>query len=234
MAQSITAHGGGATKASFGTTTRTTRALLACGVVAGPLFAVTGIVQMLTRPGFDIRRYPLSILSNGDLGWIQITNFEVTGILYLAFAIGMWRALHPGRAGTWGPLLVGVYGLGMIGAGMFTLDPGNGFPPGTPPGPGTLSWHGVIHLVVSSVAFYAMIATCFVHARRFAGLGQSGWAACSVAAGVYFFLGIVGSLVTGGRPWFFLVNFGLSVLIVLMWATALAARLRTELTGSTD
>ena len=38
-----------------------------------------------------------------DLGWIQITTFVVTGLLWVAFAVGMRRVRHPGRGGTWGP-----------------------------------------------------------------------------------------------------------------------------------
>ena len=210
-------------------TSTTTRVLLACGLVAGPLFAIVGIAQMLTRPGFNILRHPLSVLSNGDLGWVQITNFEIAGLLYVGFAVGTWRLLHPGRAGTWGPLLLGIFGLGMIGAGIFVLDPGLGFPPGTPQAaPQSLSWHGGLHLLTSSIAFASLIAACFVFARRFAGLQQTGWAGYSVATGVYFLVGILGSLLSGGQP-LFLVNFGISVLLALTWATALAARLTREL-----
>ena len=57
-----------------------TRTLLACGVVAGPLYIVVGVIQMLIRPGFDIRRHELSLMSNGDLGWIQISNLVLTGL----------------------------------------------------------------------------------------------------------------------------------------------------------
>ena len=41
--------------------------------------------------------HPLSLLSLGDLGWIQIANFVVTGLLVTACAIGMRRVLHPAR-----------------------------------------------------------------------------------------------------------------------------------------
>jgi hypothetical protein len=51
--------------ASSKTTTKLTRALLTCGVIAGPLYIVLGVIQMLIRPGFDIRRHALSLLSNG-------------------------------------------------------------------------------------------------------------------------------------------------------------------------
>ncbi|HEV2894210.1 MAG TPA: DUF998 domain-containing protein, partial [Actinomycetota bacterium] len=62
--------------------TRTSR-LLACGIVAGPLFLAIGLTQAFTRDGFDLSRHPLSLLSLGDLGWVQIANFVVTGALFI-------------------------------------------------------------------------------------------------------------------------------------------------------
>lgn len=50
--------------------------LLACGIVTGPLYIALGLMQMLIRPGFDPTRHDLSLMSNGDLGWIQISNFR--------------------------------------------------------------------------------------------------------------------------------------------------------------
>jgi Protein of unknown function (DUF998) len=145
--------------------TSATRALLAGGVVAGPLFILVGLLQAFTREGFDLRRHPLSLLSNGDLGWIQITNFVVTGLLFTGAAVGMRRVLHPGRGGTWGPLLIGAVGVGMVAAGVFVADPADGFPPGTPPGrPDTLSWHSGLHFLVAGLAYLALIAASFVFA----------------------------------------------------------------------
>src|SRR5256885_6989319 len=103
--------------------TRQTRALLVCGMIAGPFYIVVGLIQALTRPGFDILRHDLSLLANGNLGWIQITNLVMSGLLVIAFALGMRRVLRGSQGETWGPLLVGVYGLGLIGAGFFTADP---------------------------------------------------------------------------------------------------------------
>lgn len=37
--------------AASGTATNTTRGLLRCGVVAGPLFVGVSVIQALTRPG---------------------------------------------------------------------------------------------------------------------------------------------------------------------------------------
>ena len=103
--------------------------LLSCGVVLGPLFYFVVIAQILTRTSFDISKHPLSLLSLGNAGWIQVANFILTGLLAFACAFGMKRALRSDAGGTWGPLLIGTYGLGMVVAGIFPPDPLPGFPP---------------------------------------------------------------------------------------------------------
>src|SRR5258706_11269109 len=69
---------------------------LACGVVAGPVYVVVSLAQALTRDGFDLSRHSWSLLSNGDLGWLQISNFIVVGVLTIAFAVGLRRVWSPG------------------------------------------------------------------------------------------------------------------------------------------
>src|SRR3989441_6541332 len=125
--QSADPRGGGSTQTK---TLSLTRILLLCGAIAGPLFIFTVLIQDYTRPGFDPRLDPLSLLSLGDWGWVQIVNFALAGVLNLLYAVGLWRRLHTGRAGTWGPILIGAYGLGLILVGIFRTDPANGFPPG--------------------------------------------------------------------------------------------------------
>ncbi len=202
-----------------------TKTLLVCGLVAGPLYMIVGLIQVLIRPGFDITRHDLSLMSNGDLGWIQITNFLVAGLLVIASAVGMQRILHPGRRGTWGPLLVGIYGLGLIGAGVFTADPAYGFPPGTPADAHTISWHGLLHFISGGVGFLALIAACFVFARRFAAFGQRGWAAYSVATGVIFFAAFFGIASGSGQAWI-VIGFWFGVALAWAWISAMSARLR--------
>ncbi len=68
-----------------------TRTLLAGGIAAGPLYVGVGAIEVLLRPGFDIRRHALSLMSNGDLGWIQIASFIASGALVIAGAVGMRR-----------------------------------------------------------------------------------------------------------------------------------------------
>ena len=160
------------------------RNLLGCGIVAGPLFVIASLAQAFTRTGFDLGRHPISLLSLGSLGWVQIANFVVSGVLYVAGAIGMREALRPGRGSTWGPLLVGVTGVGLIVAGVFVTDAGAGFPPGALAGAPTMSWHGLLHEVGFALSFGGAIAACGVFARRYASLGRRGWAVAAVATDV--------------------------------------------------
>jgi uncharacterized protein DUF998 len=205
------------------------RTLLVCGVLAGPLYITVGVLEILFRQGFDIRRHALSLMSNGPAGWIQIASFIVSGGLVIACAAGMRRALHPGRAGTWGPLLLAVYGLGLIGAGVFVADPMDGFPVGTPPGPPTVvTWHGPLHFVAGGVGFFAVIATCLVFARRFAAMRQAAWAAFSFLTGVLFLLGFAGIASGSKQPWIILA-FTATVVLVWLWLSALSVRLIGEL-----
>jgi len=229
MTQKNTAPGAGAPSASSETTTKLTRALLACGVAAGLLFIVVGLLQAFTRDGFDLRRHPLSLLSNGDLGWVQISNFVVSGLLFATAAVGMRRVLRPGRGGTWGPRLIGAVGVGMIAAGVFVADPADGFPPGTPPGrPDALSWHGSLHFIAAGVAFLALIVACFVFARRFAARRQRGWAAYSAATGVVFFAAWSALFAWPDNDGVN-VAFAVAALLGVGWVSVMAARLMTEL-----
>lgn len=204
--------------------TRLTEALLRCGIAAGPLYIAVGLGQALTRDGFDMRRHPLSLLSNGELGWIQITNFLVSGALVLAGAIGVRRLLHPGRAGTWGPILLCGWAVGLIGAGIFVADPGGGFPPSTPSEPTGISHHGMLHFVFGAIGFYSLIAACFVFARRFAGLRRWAWATYSVFTGVAFFCAFAG-VASGSSAAATMLVFYAAVAWIWIWHTALSASL---------
>ena len=215
------------------TTTKATSVLLACGIVAGPLYVVVGLIEALTRKGFDPTRHDLSMLSNGDLGWIHSTLLVLTGLLTIACAVGMGQALQSGRGRTWGPLLVGLYGLGLIGAGIFAADPALGFPPGTPADARTVSWHGFLHFLTGGIGFLGLIGACFVFARRFSSLGHRGWAAYSMATGVGYsaaFLGIaMGSQQGGATLTVVVLAFTAAVLLGWAWVSAMAARLMTDL-----
>lgn len=202
-----------------------TRRLLTGGLVAGPLFTAVALGQVLTREGFDLGRHPLSMLSVGEWGWIQISNFVIAGVLSLGLAVAVRRTVHPGRAGTWGPLLFGLYGVGLVAGGVFIADPALGFPPGAPEGiPTEFSWHAGVHNFAPVVAFNAAIIACFVFVRRFVGLRQPGWAAYSAVTGVVA-LGFAAFPSQVGISW----RLAAAIVVVFAWQTALSAKLRREL-----
>jgi hypothetical protein len=160
----------------------TERLLLACGVAAAPIFLGATVIQAATRDGFDPVVHPLSLLSLGDLGWIQIANFVVSGLLALAGAAGLRRAYADGPGSTWGPRLFGLYGIALVWGGVFVADPAFGYPAGTPDGaPAEQSWHSVLHAFAAPGAVLTLLVACFVLARRFARQGRTGWrVACYV------------------------------------------------------
>jgi hypothetical membrane protein len=220
------------------TTRSMTRHLLTMGVVAGPIYIIVGALEMLLRPGYDIRRHALSVVANGDLGWIHVVMMATTGVLTIAAAVGMRRAMHDQRAGTWGPLLVGLYGVGITGAAFFTADPALGFPPGTPADAREMSWHGGLHILCASIGFLALIAACLVFARRFAATRQVGLAVFSTLTGVYFFATTFTGVLTTSADEdpnvlaFTVIAFTVAVVLAWTWISRISASLRRSLTNS--
>ena len=68
-----------------------TKVLLLCGILTGPLFLVVAIIQAITRSGYNVRLNAVSQLSLGDRGWIQITSFLLAGLLGVRCATGVRR-----------------------------------------------------------------------------------------------------------------------------------------------
>jgi hypothetical protein len=177
-----------------------TRPLLWCGVIAGPLFVVAFLIEGATSPGYDPMRLPVSLLSLGDGGWRQVANFLVDGVLLLGFAAGVYRALQEhGTPSTAGPLLLAIFAVGVIGAGVFSADPGGGFPPGARYEP---SLHGTLHDLVSLIVFTILPVACLLFARRFAAWDERGWAIYSAITGALlaalFVLMLIGFNGSGG------------------------------------
>jgi hypothetical protein len=163
------------------------RMLLICGAVAGPLYVLVAVAQALTREGFDSTRHPVSLLSNGELGWIQILNFVIAGSLVVASAFGLRAAQITQHGSFWGPVLIGVFGAGLIASGIFVADPADGFPPGTPAGdPSTVSFAGIMHFMVGGVSFICLIAACLIYARGFAVRHMLGLATISALTGAFY------------------------------------------------
>lgn len=157
-----------------GASTLTNRLLL-CGAIAGPLFILALLVESYAVPGFDQRHDLISLLSLGPWGFVQITNFVLAGGLNLLYAVGLWRRLHPGPSGTLAPILVGIYGLGLVVVGVLTTDPANKFPPGSI-APNEPSWHGAIHAVGALIVFVSDAVALAAFIRHFLASAEVRWA----------------------------------------------------------
>lgn len=195
----------------------TTRILLACGALAGPLFLAVFLLQIIIRPGFDFIHSEPSQLSIGPLGWIQVANIVTAGLLVMAAAVGARRILRSGKGGAWGPLLLGVFGLCEVGVGVFVTDP-------TGPGHNT-SLHGVMHLVFGGIGFVTLMASCFVFARSFSVLKQKQWAIFSAVTGLEFiaaFVAAAGANQSQGSIQPFL---NLTFVLEWIWVSLISTRL---------
>lgn len=198
----------------------TTRTLLTAGVVTAPLWSAVALGQAATREGFDLTQHPLSVLSTGDLGWLQITNFVVAGVLTIVGAAGLRRVLP----GPWAARLMTASGLGQIAAGMLVLDPVAGFPTGSPGvAPAMMSWHAAGHLLAGAVSFLGLLGACLVMGAYFRRVGRRGLATGSVLAGVAVVLGN-GWAMSGGMagP----LTLAVGVITGMLWMSLVAARLR--------
>jgi hypothetical membrane protein len=198
------------------------RALLVGGVVAGPLFTLAWIVAGALTPDYDPLRHQISMLVLGEFGWLQTASFFVSGLLILGFGIGLRRAARSSRM-FWGPLLIALAGIGLIGAGIFATDPALGFPPGTPIIPTEVTTHGMLHNLFASLFYFGPPIAGFFYARYFGKRGQRALAIYSVASGIAFFASylILARLTGTGADAPFGLNQRIVITINLLWLTVL-------------
>jgi hypothetical protein len=203
---------------------RVTKSLLGYGVIAGPIYVVVAAGQMFSRDGYDPTRHAVSQLANGSLGWIQIANFIVTGAMTIAAAVGVRRVMGPGRRSAWASSLLAGYGVGLVGAGLFRADPSDGFPPGTPPGVGEITWHGMAHFAVAGLGFACLVAACFVIGSWFPRNGETTWAWFSRITGLVFATSFFAlSPGTGGATT--ILVFTAAVVLAWAWLSAVSLHL---------
>lgn len=202
----------------------TTRRLLFCGMIAGPIYIVVGLVQILLRPGFDVTRHPLSMMSLGPWGWVQIVNFLVCGALTVLGGIGLFRAVRTHRSWSVGAILVVIFGIGTFGGGVFTTDPSLGFPPGTPDlPPETMSTSALLHFIFGQLGFLALIIGSFFFARYFAVTRNPGWMWFSIFTGAFFLVSIFAGIAMMGNAWGMIALY-LAVVTCWVWLALLCRR----------
>jgi hypothetical protein len=145
----------------------TTDLLLLFGVAAPILFEAVVLIEGALRPGYDPTYHTGSELELGTRGWVQRANFLLMGAGGLAFAVGVYRTLDT----IVGAVLLAIFGLGLIVAGVFTPDAVRGYPPGAPSEPATKpTWRALVHAVIGGpVAFLAIFGACLTIAPHLQG-----------------------------------------------------------------
>jgi hypothetical protein len=96
--------------------------------------------------------------------------------------------------------------------------------------PDQISWHGVGHAIAFPVGITALVASTFVFARRFSRLGEPGWAVASTGVGVVV-LALAAVPNVGGDPEGRFAFLWLATILGLGWVSAVAARLRHDVSG---
>jgi hypothetical protein len=195
------------------------RRLLSAGGLAGIIFCGVATYGILTRPGFDLQRHAVSSLSLGEGGWMMAAAFVASGALTLSCAIGLSHVLKDGRGRFALPVLIGVYGLGLIIAGIFPAPACCGFPAGTPQDQlPVMTPSAIAHSIGFMVAFSALIIACFVAALR-----QSGGASLlSLLAGILMPLLVVLGMTNVIAPG---VAFFIAAIIGWVWLAVLVMQL---------
>ena len=203
---------------------RVTRSLLGYGVLVGPIYVTTSVVQALAHDGFDLTRHAWSQLAAGPQGWIQMANLILSGAMVIAFAVGLHRAGHS----RWAPRLIATYGLGLVAAGLLVADPAAGYPVGAPT-PAVPTWHGIGHFVAGGIGFTALVIATFVLARSFARSGARRLAWWSRITGIGFAAAFVG-LSSGATGPAVILSFVAAVVAVWVWLAAVAVHSYRSLT----
>ena len=136
--------------------------------MAGPVLFV-GVLVVLTVVQYDfmlgIGWRPLgdpagawpSGLTLGPYGWVQISNFVVSGLLLVVFAVGLHCGVTDGRGSRIGPGLLFVAGIAMVLMG-FETDPIMRTTPRT--------LHGWIHDLAFVLFALALLSALFLSAAE--------------------------------------------------------------------
>lgn len=151
--------------------------LLLAGVAAAVVFFTVLLSEGARRPGYDPTYHTGSELELGERGWIQRASFLVMGSGVLAFAVGVQQTLET----LGGALLLAIFGVGLIVAGVFAPDPVRGYPPGAPTEPSARPTRTArIHHVSGPIAFLAVFGACLA----LLGPLQAGWQLYTAATAV--------------------------------------------------
>ncbi len=154
---------------------KTTKLLLISGQIGCFLFILMFLIQGSLRGDYSSLKFPVSSLSIGNLGWIQKTNFLISGLLIILFAIGFRRATPFLKNALGTSRLFIAVGLGLVGAGFFSSDPIYGYPIAEPIRTAQFTVSGHLHDFFSIFVFICLPIACFKMRNRFKEFNNKKW-----------------------------------------------------------
>jgi hypothetical protein len=182
------------------------------------------MVEGARRADYKPLRHPVSSLALGPRGWLQVTNFLVTGALYVAGAAGLARTTDGRGRDRLGATILCATGVGLLGSALFSTDPVSGYPPGTPNAAAN-STTMTLHTLAAVPIFLGIPAASFASSWRFHRRGDQPWMLYSAATGVSVLatMGLAGAGFTQAPR---LVNFAgllqrMAIVTGFAWLTAL-------------
>ncbi|MGC5054195.1 DUF998 domain-containing protein [Micromonospora sp. DT48] len=154
------------------------------GAAGAVLFVLVFLIDGGSRKHYSSVRHPISALALGRRGWIQTTNFLVSGA---AITVGAVGTVADGPSVLLGGVLA-VFGLGLVASGVFRMDPMLGYPPGAPPGiPEESSVGHRVHDFAGAVVFLALPLAAAIATFTLPG---TWWRTGSASVAVALFVGI--------------------------------------------
>ena len=142
-----------------------------CGLLAPFTYAAALLVGDLAQPNaFSSADDAISDLGSETASSAWIYNqigLNLTGILIVVFALGLWRALSPDTLGLLGAAAVALTGLTLLLQGFFRLDC-----QGIDAGCENTSWHSDAHRLATGVSAAFLFAAPLLLALAFRRLPQ--------------------------------------------------------------
>jgi Protein of unknown function (DUF998) len=175
------------------------RLAAACGLLAPVTstvgWAVGGLTQRDEYSSLDDDISDLGALTASSAWIYNQIGANVTGLLVVAFALGLWRALSPDVPGRVGAAALIVLGLGVFLDGLFRLDC-----QGIDVGCENDSWHASAHKMEGRVTTAATVTAPFVLAFAFRRLPEwrDTWLPSLAAVPVALAVGILFSVLGNG------------------------------------
>lgn len=157
-----------------------TKILACCGIIAPPLMVALWTIASILRPGYNQLTQKGSELGTGQNSIVMNLNFAVTGVLIIAFALGLAGSFSGNNRVRIGAALLLVAGICETVTAGFPCDPG------CPAATGSFSQN--LHLAIALV-FFSSIA--FAPLLIGVGLGRDqfwkSYASYSTATGIASF-----------------------------------------------